>query len=73
MNASVLNAGRNIIMPVWKYANDKEITLEELERVLTNLICFKCGKELHSDNCPFAKLRVELNALKRSENQKKEV
>ena len=49
--------------PVWKYANDKEITLEELERVLTNLICFKCGKELHSDNCPFAKLRVELNAL----------
>ena len=55
-------------MPVWKYAKNKEITLEEIEKVLVNLVCFKCGKELHSDDCPFAKLRAELDALKKSKD-----
>ena len=51
---------------VWKYAQNREITKEEIEKVLASLICFRCGKELHSDDCPFAKLRAELNALKES-------
>lgn len=53
-------------MPLWKYAKNKEVTTEDIERVLTSLTCFKCGKELHSDDCPFHRLRVELNALKAS-------
>lgn len=53
-------------MPVWKYAKDKQITEEEIERVLSSLVCFKCGKELHSDDCPFAKLRSELIALRQT-------
>jgi hypothetical protein len=53
-------------MPVWKYARDKEVMREEIERVLVSLVCFKRGKELHSDDCPFAKLRAELKALKES-------
>ena len=53
-------------MPLWKYAKNKEVTTEDIEKVLASLICFKCGKELHSDDCPFARLRVELNALKAS-------
>jgi hypothetical protein len=54
-------------MPVWKYAGNKEVTTEEVAKVLSSLVCFKCGKELHSDDCPFAKLRAELNALKEPE------
>ena len=50
-------------MATWKYSS-KEVTEEEIEKVVKSLICFKCGKELHTDDCPFAKLRVELNALK---------
>jgi hypothetical protein len=53
-------------MYVWKYAKNKEVTREEIEKVLANLTCFKCGKELHSDECPFNKLRAELKALKES-------
>ncbi|MBA7677544.1 hypothetical protein ES703_85802 [subsurface metagenome] len=53
-------------MPVWKYAKNKEVTTEEIEKVLASITCFKCGKELHSDDCPFAKLRAELIALKES-------
>jgi len=54
-------------MALWKYAKgSKEVTDEEIEKVLANLICFKCSKELHSDDCPFARLRVELRALKTS-------
>jgi hypothetical protein len=54
-------------MPLWRYANgNKEVTEEEIDKVLGNLTCFKCGKELHSDDCPFAKLRAELRALKES-------
>ncbi|RLC93402.1 MAG: hypothetical protein DRI39_05730 [Chloroflexi bacterium] len=54
-------------MPLWKYAKgNKEVTNEEIDKVLASLICFKCGKELHSDDCPFAKLRDELRALKES-------
>jgi hypothetical protein len=54
-------------MPVWKYAKNKEVTTEEVAKVLSSLVCFKCGKELHSDDCPFARLRAELNALKEPE------
>jgi hypothetical protein len=56
-------------MPVWKYAQNKEVTVEEIEQVLKSLTCFKCGKELHSEDCPFAKLRAELIALKKSEKE----
>ncbi len=55
------------MMAVWKYAKNRGITGEEIEKVLASLTCFKCGKELHSDDCPFAKLRAELSALKKSE------
>ncbi len=50
-------------MATWKYSG-REVTQEEIEKVLKSLTCFKCGKELHTDECPFAKLRTELNALK---------
>ncbi|MDY6910900.1 MAG: hypothetical protein SVM79_00855 [Chloroflexota bacterium] len=53
-------------MAVWKYAKNRSVTKEEIEKVLASLSCFKCGKELHSDDCPFFKLRVELNSLKES-------
>ncbi|MFC1944536.1 hypothetical protein ACFLX5_03470 [Chloroflexota bacterium] len=53
-------------MAIWKYARGKEITPEDIEKVLSSLVCFKCGKEIHSDDCPFARLRAELNALKGS-------
>ena len=53
-------------MPVWKYTKNKEVTGEEIEKVLVSLTCFKCGKDLHSDDYPFAKLRAELKALKES-------
>ena len=51
-------------MAVWKYAKNKEVTGEEIARILSSLICFNCGKDLHSNDCPFAKLRAELKALK---------
>ncbi|MDH5364181.1 MAG: hypothetical protein OEW82_03295 [Dehalococcoidia bacterium] len=51
-------------MATWKYSG-KELSQEEIEKVLNSLICFKCGKELHTDDCSFAKLRTELNALKK--------
>ena len=53
-------------MAIWKYSG-KEVTEEEVKKVLDSLICFKCGKELHTDDCPFAKLRVELNALRKKQ------
>jgi hypothetical protein len=53
-------------MPVWKYAKNKQVTVEEIDKVLTSIICFKCGKDLHSDECPFSKLRTELQNLKQS-------
>jgi hypothetical protein len=54
-------------MPVWKYAKkDVEVSTEEIDKVLSSLICFNCGVELHSKNCPFAKLRAELIALKKT-------
>jgi hypothetical protein len=55
-------------MAIWKYSG-KEVTEEEIKSVLGSLICFKCGKELHTDDCPFAKLRAELNALKGSNRE----
>jgi len=51
-------------MAVWKYAKNKEVASEEIARILSSLICFNCGKDLHSDDCPFAKLRAELKALR---------
>jgi hypothetical protein len=51
-------------MHFWKYAKNKEVTNEEIDQILSSLTCFKCGKDLHSEDCPFAKLRVELRALK---------
>jgi len=53
---------------VWKYAHDKEVTREEIEKVLASIRCFKCGKELHTDDCPFFELRVELKRLLESES-----
>ncbi|MBA7507145.1 hypothetical protein ES706_05861 [subsurface metagenome] len=49
-------------MATWKYSG-KEVTEEEVKRVLSSITCLKCGKELHSEDCPFAKLRAELNGL----------
>ena len=51
-------------MAVWKYAKNKEVTDEEISKILSSLTCFNCGKDLHSNDCPFAKLRAELKALK---------
>ena len=52
-------------MPNWKYCTTtKEVTNEQIDEVLSNLMCFKCGKDIHTDACPFAKLRAELRALK---------
>jgi len=52
-------------MPFWKYTKKtKEVTVEEIDKVLSSIICFNCGKDIHSDDCPFAKLRAELRALK---------
>ena len=54
-------------MLVWRYAKNKEITREDIDRVLAGISCFNCGKEYHTDECPFAKLRAELKALKETE------
>lgn len=52
-------------MPFWKYTKKtKEVTNEDIDKVLSSIICFNCGKDLHTDDCPFAKLRAELRALK---------
>jgi len=56
-------------MPICKYAKNKEMTEEEITRVLSSLVCFKCDKELHSDDCPFARLRAGLNGLKESKEE----
>ena len=49
-------------MATWKYSG-KEVTKEEVEKVFKSLTCFNCGKDLHTEECPFAKLRGELKAL----------
>jgi hypothetical protein len=54
-------------MLVWRFAKNKEITREEIDRALASITCFNCGKEYHTDECPFAKLRAELKALKETE------
>ena len=60
------------VMAVWKYARNKEVTGDEISKILSSLTCFNCGKDLHSDDCPFAKLRAELKALETiSETEKK--
>ena len=60
------NGDKEKQMAIWKYAKDREVTREEIDKVLAGLVCLKCGKELHSDDCPFHQLRVELNGLKES-------
>jgi len=61
-------------VPFWKYTKKtKEVTGEEIDKVLSSIVCFNCGKDIHSDDCPFAKLRAELRALKTmSETERKE-
>jgi transcription initiation factor IIE alpha subunit len=49
-------------MATRKYSGE-EVTEEGVKNVLGSFVCFKCGKELHTDDCSFAKLRAELNAL----------
>lgn len=49
-------------MDTWKYSG-KEVTQEEVRKILESLVCFRCGKELHTDDCSFTKLRAELMAL----------
>jgi hypothetical protein len=57
-------------MVTWKYSR-KEVTEEEVKKILESLICFKCGKEILTDDCPFAILRAELNALRKSSREVK--
>jgi hypothetical protein len=54
-------------MAVWKYSG-KEVSEEEIEGSLkaVRAACFKCGKELHRDDCSIHQLVVELRALKSS-------
>jgi len=54
-------------MPVWRYSG-KEVSDEELDKALKAVreACFKCGKEMHSDDCSIHKLVVEIQSLKGS-------
>ena len=54
-------------MAVWNYSN-KEVSEEDLDKALKAVgeACFKCGKEMHSDDCPIHKLVVEIRSLKGS-------
>ena len=59
-------------MPIWKYTKKtKEVTNEEIDKVLSGIVCFNCGKDIHTDDCPFAKLRAELRALKTTQDTEK--
>lgn len=49
-------------MATWRYSG-KEVTEEEVKKILEHLVCFRCGKHIHTDDRPFVKLRAELNAL----------
>ena len=54
-------------MAVWKYSG-KEVSDEDLNKALKAVreACFKCGKEMHNDDCSIHKLVVELQTLKGS-------
>jgi len=52
-------------MAVWKYSA-KEVSEEDLDKALDAVrkACFKCGKEMHTDDCSIHKLVVEIQSLK---------
>lgn len=54
-------------MPVWKYSG-KEVSEDEIYMALNAIgyLCFKCGQEVCSEDCPIRKLAAELNVLKGS-------
>ena len=56
-------------MPVWKHGKkDVEVTEREVLKTMDALraACFKCGKDIHSDDCPIAKAMAAVNELKGS-------
>jgi len=57
-------------MATWKYSS-KEVSAEDLDKALKGAreACFRCGKEMHSDDCSIYKLVVEIQALKGSERE----
>lgn len=54
-------------MPVWKYSG-KEVSEDEIYMALNAIgyLCFKCGPDVCSEDCPIRKLAAELNVLKGS-------
>ena len=54
-------------MAVWKYSG-KEVSEEDIDKAVRAVreACFKCGKEMHTDECSIHELVVELQALKGS-------
>lgn len=52
-------------MAIWKYSG-KEVNEEDLDKALKAVreVCFKCGKEMHTDDCSIHKLVVEIQSLK---------
>ena len=52
-------------MPIWKYST-KGLNQEEVDNAIRALraVCFRCGKEAHSNECTIRKLIVEIEALK---------
>ena len=54
-------------MASWRYSG-KEVSEEDLDKALKAVreTCFKCGKEMHSDDCSIHKLVVEIQSLKGS-------
>ena len=57
-------------MPNWEYTKEpgKEVSMEEVDKSLESLraACFKCGKELHTPDCPIGKAIAAVNELKGS-------
>lgn len=54
-------------MAAWKYSG-KEVSQEDLDKALKAVreACFKCGKEMHSDECSTHKLVVKIQSLRGS-------
>ena len=52
-------------MATWKYSA-KQLNQEEVENAIKAArgACFRCGKSLHSNECPISKLSREIAALK---------
>ncbi len=51
-------------MATWK--SGKVVTNEELDKAMAAMgqACFKCGREMHTPECPIAKCGAEMRALK---------